>query len=443
MTNITQLKPKIKVIGVGGCGGNILNNIIPHFPDNANDFIACNTDAQALEDRSIANIKIQLGLECTKGLGAGGMPKIGAESAHESINEIMEHVKGVDMVFLIAGMGGGTGTGATPIIAEALRNLGVLVFTIVTEPFMFEGAERARIAAHGIENSRNKSDALLVISNQKLFTIINPDTSLNEAFLIADTFFVSAVRNIMDLIQKPGLINVDFADVKTSMNDMIGNAVFGTGEASNEDNSGYGRAVEAAEMAVQCPLISETSIKSAKCLLINITGGNDLKLFEVDAAVSYITAIAKNARVIFGTVFDKDMEGSIRISFIATGIENENNNVIIDEKNQNFAKNHHESIYSAMESSAEYTTVTSSKNEIEFAFENFVSDKVVSDKVDSTIQSEIITDNAIIETEKPSDKLSFFEKLIGKKKKDYVENVQKSTPISRNKSLPKFLDEDK
>lgn len=316
--NNTQLKPRIKVIGVGGAGGNAVNNLIAHFPNNLDDFIVCNTDAQALRN-SNARIKIQLGPKCTKGLGAGANPEVGAAAAQESIDEIMECVSGADMVFITAGIGGGTGTGAAPEIAQALKNMGALVVGIVTKPFLFEGSDRMRVAELGIERMKGATDTNLVISNQNLFRIADQNTSMLDAFQMADDVLCSGVRTFIDLITKHGLINLDFADVSTAMRQMVGSAVMGTGEAGGEN-----RAIEAAEIAIACPLLNDTSIKGAKCILINISGGSDLKLFEIDAAVNFITSISGDAKVIFGTVFDDELENKIRVSFVATGIVDEN-----------------------------------------------------------------------------------------------------------------------
>lgn len=316
--NNTQLKPRIKVIGVGGAGGNAINNLIAHFPNNLDDFIVCNTDSQALRN-SNARIKIQLGPKCTKGLGAGANPEVGAAAAQESIDEIMECVSGADMVFITAGIGGGTGTGAAPEIAQALKNMGALVVGIVTKPFLFEGSDRMRVAELGIERMKGATDTNLVISNQNLFRIADQNTSMLDAFQMADDVLCSGVRTFIDLITKHGLINLDFADVSTAMRQMVGSAVMGTGEASGEN-----RAIDAAEIAIACPLLNDTSIKGAKCILINISGGSDLKLFEIDAAVNFITSISGDAKVIFGTVFDDELESKIRVSFVATGIVDEN-----------------------------------------------------------------------------------------------------------------------
>lgn len=401
-TTDTQLKPRIKVIGVGGAGGNAIDNLIAHFPDNVDDFIACNTDAQALS-KCKAKIKIQLGERCTKGLGAGANPEVGSAAAQETMDEILEHVKGADMVFITAGMGGGTGTGAAPEIAETLKSMGILVVGIVTKPFLFEGSDRMRVANAGIERMKSSTDTNLIISNQNLFRIADQNTSVLDAFQMADDVLCSGVRTFIDLITKHGLINLDFADVSTAMRQMVGSAVMGTGEATGES-----RAIEAAEIAIACPLLNDTSIKGARCILINIAGGSDLKLFEIDAAVNFITSIAGDAKVIFGTVFDNDLQGKIRVSFVATGI--------IDESAKKTVAN--DVSYDEIELSANDKVAMEDESPFELKFEN-VPESVHDD-----------------EYEVVHKKLSFFDKLMGKKPATEVKKGK------NDNSVPNFLKED-
>lgn len=309
------LKPKITVFGVGGAGGNAVNNMISANLGGVK-FVAANTDAQALEN-SKAEHTIQLGSATTKGLGAGALPEIGAASAHESLDEVNEHLHESNMVFITAGMGGGTGTGAAPIIAKAAKDKNILTIGVVTKPFHFEGAHRMRLAERGIEELEKYVDTLIVIPNQNLFRVANEKTTFADAFLLADNVLHSGVRGITDLMIMPGLINLDFADIKTVMSEM-GKAMMGTGEADGE-----GRAVRAAEAAISNPLLAHSSMKGAKGVLINITGGSDMTLYEVDEAANRIRDEIENenANIIFGSTFNPDMTGKMRVSVVSTGID--------------------------------------------------------------------------------------------------------------------------
>lgn len=314
--NLENLKPKIIVIGVGGAGGNAVNNMIRSNLEGV-EFMAANTDAQALRE-SKASIKIQLGYELTQGLGAGSKPDVGCASAEETLGEIEARIKGAHMVFITAGMGGGTGTGAAPVIAKAARNAGILTVGVVTKPFMFEGAHRMRAAEAGIKELQKHVDTLIIIPNQNLFRLADTKTTFAEAFNMADNVLYSGVRGVTDLMIMPGLINLDFADVRTVMSEM-GKAMMGTGESEGEN-----RAIAAAEAAVANPLLDEVSLKGANGVLINITGGMDMTLFEVDEAANYVREqVDKNANIIFGSTFDERLEGKIRVSVVATGIEGE------------------------------------------------------------------------------------------------------------------------
>lgn len=314
-TEKKDLKPRISVIGVGGAGGNAVNNMIRGELQGVN-FIASNTDAQAIA-LSLAEIKIQLGLQATQGLGAGSHPEIGKASAEESIDEVLTHIQDSNMLFITAGMGGGTGTGAAPVIARASREKGILTIGVVTKPFHFEGTNRMRTAEKGIEELQQYVDTLIVIPNQNLFRVANEKTTFADAFKMADDVLYSGVRSITDLMMKPGLINLDFADVRAVMGNMMGKAMMGTGEAQGE-----GRAIEAAEAAISSPLLDDVSMQGAKAVLINITGGLDMTLYEVDEAANRIREeVDPDAHIIFGSTFDEALKGNIRVSCVATGID--------------------------------------------------------------------------------------------------------------------------
>ncbi|WP_019996884.1 cell division protein FtsZ [Aureimonas ureilytica] len=312
--DITELKPRITVFGVGGGGCNAVNNMINAGLEGV-EFVIANTDAQALRS-SRAERVIQMGVAVTEGLGAGSQPEVGRAAAEESLDEICDHLLGSHMCFVTAGMGGGTGTGAAPVVARAAREKGILTVGVVTKPFHFEGQRRLRIAEQGIEELQKNVDTLIVIPNQNLFRIANDKTTFADAFGMADQVLYSGVACITDLMVKEGLINLDFADVRSVMREM-GKAMMGTGEASGE-----GRAMAAAEAAIANPLLDETSMKGAKGLLISITGGRDLTLFEVDEAATRIREeVDQDANIILGATFDENLEGVIRVSVVATGID--------------------------------------------------------------------------------------------------------------------------
>lgn len=312
----TELRPRIVVFGVGGAGGNAVNNMIEAKLEGV-DFVVANTDAQALQ-RSQAERRVQMGAAITEGLGAGARPEVGEQSAEDSIEEIREHLGGAHMVFITAGMGGGTGTGAAPVVARAAREMGILTVGVVTKPFHFEGSRRMKLADAGIDQLQDHVDTLIVIPNQNLFRIATEKTTFAEAFSMADQVLHSGVRGITDLMVMPGLINLDFADVRAVMNEM-GKAMMGTGEAGGEK-----RAVEAAQAAISNPLLDDVSMKGATGVLINITGGYDMTLYEVDEAANEIRAeVDPEANIIVGSTFDETMEGSMRVSVVATGIDAE------------------------------------------------------------------------------------------------------------------------
>lgn len=313
-TENPELKPRITVVGVGGAGGNAVNNMIRRELEGV-DFVVANTDAQSLT-KSLAERRIQLGTNLTQGLGAGSKPEVGRGAAEEAIEDVLAELKGVHMAFIAAGMGGGTGTGAAPVIAKAAREAGILTVGVVTKPFQFEGSHRMKMAEQGIADLEQHVDTLIIIPNQNLFRIANENTTFADAFNMADEVLYSGVRGVTDLIVMPGLINLDFADIRSVMEEM-GKAMMGTGEASGDR-----RALDAAEAAIANPLLEDMSMKGAKGVLINITGGQDVTLFEVDEAATRIRAeVDADAHIIVGSAFDPDLNGTMRVSVVATGID--------------------------------------------------------------------------------------------------------------------------
>ncbi len=314
-TNMITLKPRISVIGVGGGGGNAVNNMIVKKLEGV-DFIVANTDAQALEN-SKCDRRIQLGIQTTHGLGAGACPEIGRAAAEEAQAEIEKELEGANMVFITAGMGGGTGSGAAPVVARIAKQKGILTIGVITKPFEFEGKKRSQIAEKAVEEFISAVDSIIIIPNQNLFRVADKNTTLADAFVLADNVLYSGVRSITDLMMMPGLINLDFADIKSIMQDK-GKAIMGTGEAEGE-----GRALQAAEQALSNPLLDNSNMTGAKGVLINITGGNDLTLFEIDEAANRIKEeVDEDANIIFGSSFDDSLNGKIRVSIVATGIDN-------------------------------------------------------------------------------------------------------------------------
>ena len=319
MPEKSDLKPRITVFGVGGAGGNAVNNMIEKNLDGA-EFVVANTDAQALT-QSKASQKIQLGERITEGLGAGAKPEVGNAAATESIDAIIDHLSGAHMCFITAGMGGGTGTGAAPVIANAAREMGVLTVGVVTKPFQFEGSRRMKQAEAGVEELQKVVDTLIIIPNQNLFRLANENTTFTDAFSMADDVLYQGVKGVTDLMVRPGIINLDFADVRSVMDEM-GKAMMGTGEASGED-----RAKKAAELAIANPLLDEISLASAKGVLINITGSQDMTLFELDEAANRIREeVDPDAHIIVGSTLDPELEG-LRVSVVATGIDVEEGEV--------------------------------------------------------------------------------------------------------------------
>ena len=309
-----QLSPRIKVVGVGGAGGNAVNNMIRSNLEGV-EFLVCNTDAQALAG-SNAPRKLQLGVGITQGLGAGSRPEVGKHAAEDAIDELVQALEGSHMVFITAGMGGGTGTGASPVIARVAREMDMLTVGVVTKPFHFEGAHRMRVAEAGLKELQQYVDTLIVIPNQNLFRIANEKTTFADAFNMADDVLHSGVRGVTDLMVMPGLINLDFADIRAVMSEM-GKAMMGTGEAEGDR-----RSINAAEAAISNPLLDDVSMKGARGVLINITGGLDMTLYEVDEAANRIRdEVDPDANIIFGSTFDQSMEGKVRVSVVATGID--------------------------------------------------------------------------------------------------------------------------
>lgn len=315
-TNMITLKPRISVIGVGGGGGNAVNNMIVKKLEGV-DFIVANTDAQALANSKCSR-KIQLGVETTHGLGAGACPEIGRAAAEEAQAEIEKELEGANMVFITAGMGGGTGSGAAPVVARIAKQKGILTIGVITKPFQFEGKKRYQIAEKAVEDFISSVDSIIIIPNQNLFRIADKNTTLADAFVMADNVLYSGVRSITDLMMMPGLINLDFADIKSIMQDK-GKAIMGTGEAEGDD-----RAIRAAEQALSNPLLDDSNMNGAKGVLINITGGTDITLFEIDEAANRIKEeVDEDANIIFGSSFDENLAGKIRVSIVATGIDDD------------------------------------------------------------------------------------------------------------------------
>jgi cell division protein FtsZ len=324
-----ELSPRIAVFGVGGGGVNAVNNMISSNLEGV-DFFVANTDAQAL-DNSLATNKIKFGITSTKGLGAGSDPKIGAIAAEESTNEIIEALDRYNLIFITAGMGGGTGTGGAPIVAKIAKERNILTVGVVTKPFHFEGARRMKTAEEGLDELQKFVDTLIIIPNQNLFRLANEKTTFADAFKMADEVLHAGVKGITDLITKPGLINLDFADIHAVMNEK-GKAMMGTGEAEGEN-----RAIKASEAAISNPLLDHSSMKGARGVLINITGGMDMTLFEVDEAANRIREeVDPNANIIFGSAFDNELDGRLRVSVVATGIDAKTQKIIDNKLINNF-----------------------------------------------------------------------------------------------------------
>lgn len=407
-----ELRPKITVFGVGGAGGNAVNNMISTGVEGC-DFVIANTDAQAI-NQSIAEKRIQLGITITRGLGAGSRPDVGRAAAEEAKEEIQEYLYGSNMVFITAGMGGGTGTGAAPVIAKLAKEQGILTIGVVTKPFHFEGTHRMRLAEKGLQELQKFVDTLIVIPNQNLFRVANDKTTFADAFRMADDVLSSGVRGVTDLMVMPGLINLDFADIRSVMSEM-GKAMMGTG-----DSEGEKKAILAAEAAISNPLLDDISMKGARGVLINITGGYDMTLYEVDEAANRIRdEVDPEANIIFGSTFDASMEGRMRVSVVATGIDvnNDDKKVNMRAFNQSFDNNQSVNMSQRTETSEKSVsdTIDNVVSKVEsgnVTNVNFQNDKnSESENIASVISSskpEISNSKFVIEKQK---KKSFFSKL--------------------------------
>ena len=409
---IKELQPRLLVLGVGGAGGNAINEMIENNLQGV-EFIAVNTDAQDLK-LSKAKTRIQIGLNLTKGLGAGAKLDIGQAAADESLNEIINTLQGANMVFIAAGMGGGTGTGAAHVIARAAKELNILTVGVITLPFLYEGPSRMRRAQQGMEELRKHVDTIIVIPNQNLFKIANEQTTFEESFNLSNNVLMHGVQSVTDLMVRPGIINLDFADVETVMASM-GKAMMGTGEADGE-----GRAMKAAEMAINNPLIDDYTLKGAKGLLVNITGGKDLKLFEVDEVVNKIRSeVDAEAEVIIGAITDVELDGKIRVSIVATSLDGQQPETksVINMVHRIQNRNPGYSDFSNLGSSASFNFSNTASNPISYGAtalkleneiiqeqqkENF-NENVVNDEVihGTNLETEtVIEDNSVNEVEK-------------------------------------------
>ena len=400
----SDLKPKIIVIGVGGAGGNAVNNMIRSQLEGVS-FVVANTDAQALE-QSLApkTNRIQLGTKLTQGLGAGSKPDVGCAAAEESAGEIAKFVDGANMVFITAGMGGGTGTGAAPVVAKIAKESGILTVGVVTKPFNFEGSNRSRTADRGIEELQQYVDTLIVIPNQNLFRLANENTTFADAFKMADNVLYSGVRGVTDLMIMPGLINLDFADIKAVMSEM-GKAMMGTGEADGER-----RALDAAEAAISNPLLDDVSLQGASGILINITGGYDMTLYEVDEAANRIREeVDADANIIFGSTFDERLSGKVRVSVVATGIGGSNLGVGTFKQS-----NRSQSVFD--------------KNQGTYASSDLAQE--IHQEKEEKQEHEYYTDN-VQSTQSTKQRTSFFDRIIGRHN-NVPQRKQQSEQRSRN-----------
>ena len=397
---IKELQPRLLVMGVGGAGGNAVNEMIENNLQGV-EFIAVNTDAQDLK-LSKCKTRIQIGLNLTKGLGAGAKLDIGQAAADESLNEIVNTLQGANMVFIAAGMGGGTGTGAAHVIARAAKELNILTVGVVTLPFLYEGPSRMRRAQQGLEELRKHVDTIIVIPNQNLFKIANEQTTFEDSFNLSNNVLMHGVQSITDLMVRPGLINLDFADVETVMASM-GKAMMGTGEAEGE-----GRALKAAEMAVSNPLIDDYTLKGAKGLLVNITGGKDLKLFEVDEAVNKVRAeVDPEAELIIGAITDSELDGKMRVSIVATSLDGqqpETKSVInmvhrIQNRNPGYSDFSHLGSSSGSFNFSKPVSSPISNGANALKFENEIVNEQANESSHSSVVSEEYINNSNIETE--------------------------------------------
>ena len=447
LPELRELNPRIIVLGVGGAGGNAINGMIDAGLQGV-EFIAVNTDAQDLKS-SKAHAKIQLGMNLTKGLGAGAKLDIGQAAADESLNEIINHVQGANMVFITAGMGGGTGTGAAHVIARAAKELNILTVGVVTLPFLYEGPLRTRRANLGLEELKKHVDTNIVIPNQNLFKIANEQTTFEESFELSNNVLLHGVQSITDLMVRPGLINLDFADVETVMSRM-GKAMMGTGEAEGEK-----RAEQAAELAINNPLIDDYSLKGAKGLLINITGGKDLKLFEVDEAVNKVRAeVDPECELIIGAITDPALDGKLRVSIVATALDGQTPetksviNMVHRIQNRNpgysdFSSNHNSSV----QMTASATNNTQGANALKIEPETYTHEQTITENLNPEIEKDSSLENISIEN------LGYMENAEQMQKDEepsLVENNVANEPedrtpalFSEDENLDTFKDENK
>ena len=440
--DIRELKPRILVLGLGGAGGNAINGMIENGLQGV-EFIAVNTDAQDLKSNQ-AKAKIQIGLNLTKGLGAGARLDIGQAAADESLNEIINVLQGANMVFITAGMGGGTGTGAAHVIARAAKELNILTVGVVTLPFLYEGPSRTRRAQQGLEELRKHVDTIIVVPNQNLFKIANEQTTFEQSFEFSNDVLLHGVQSITDLMVRPGLINLDFADVETVMSSM-GKAMMGTGEAEGE-----GRAINAAEMAINNPLIDDYTLKGAKGLLVNITGGNDLKLFEVDEAVNKVRAeVDPEAELIIGAITDPSLDGKMRVSIVATSLDGqqpESKSVInmvhrIQNRNPGYSDfQNTDSSQSINFSNSMASTITEGATALKL--ENEVQQETVQEVEQSVVSEEIINESSSKETKFEDDQYANVPEQEQENASNGLENfeIEEETPELFNSESPESSD---
>jgi len=436
LPELRELNPRIIVLGVGGAGGNAINGMIDAGLQGV-EFIAVNTDAQDLKS-SKAHAKIQLGMNLTKGLGAGAKLDIGQAAADESLNEIINHIQGANMVFITAGMGGGTGTGAAHVIARAAKELNILTVGVVTLPFLYEGPLRTRRANLGLEELKKHVDTNIVIPNQNLFKIANEQTTFEESFELSNDVLLHGVQSITDLMVRPGLINLDFADVETVMSRM-GKAMMGTGEAEGEK-----RAEQAAELAINNPLIDDYSLKGAKGLLINITGGKDLKLFEVDEAVNKVRAeVDPECELIIGAITDPALDGKLRVSIVATALDGQTPetksviNMVHRIQNRNlgnsdFSSNHNSSVQ--MTTSA--TNNTQGANALKLEPETYTHEQTITENLNPEIEKDSSLENISIEN------LGYMENAEQMQKDEEPSSVENNVANEPEERMPALFSED-
>ena len=420
--DIRELKPRILVLGVGGAGGNAINGMIDSGLQGV-EFIAVNTDAQDLK-HSKAHQKVQIGLNLTKGLGAGAKIDIGQAAADESLNDIINTLQGANMVFITAGMGGGTGTGSAHVIARAAKELNILTVGVVTLPFLYEGPSRMRRAQQGLEELRKHVDTIIVIPNQNLFKVASEQTTFEESFELSNDVLLHGVQSITDLMVRPGLINLDFADVETVMSSM-GKAMMGTGQADGE-----GRATKAAEIALSNPLIDDYTLKGAKGLLVNITGGKDLKLFEVDEAVNKVRAeVDPEAELIIGAITDPQLEGTMRVSIVATALDGQ----------QPEAKSVINMVHRIQNRNPGYSDFTNMESPQSFNFNNSMSNPISEGATALKLENEVVQDSEISTNyqDETNQNTDLTNEIISETNKELTDNldVKVSDDITESKEL--------